>query len=169
LRPWSLVAFLIFARAASALPEAAVILPTSEGAAVLEQCSRSVPTRVSGFWEPDPALVEKVDRALLAGLRDRSLADPHLPIPWIPTDYLPQYVGIERGGRRELYVNLAHRHILDDWGDAKLYWRTKAIVICDGGDYYFGVTYDPRAQRFGQAAFTARCSNGPSGCELRRA
>ena len=36
------------------------------------------------------------------------------------------------------------------------YWRGVPTVVCDGGEYYFGVEYDPETGRFRNFSFNGR-------------
>src|SRR5207249_10340138 len=41
------------------------------------------------------------------------------------------------------------------------YWRGVPTVVCDGGEYYFGVEFDPGAHRFRNFSFDGRYSASP--------
>lgn len=63
--------------------------------------------------------------------------------------FLRQYAGFTRGGRRMIYLNAFG---LRD--DPK--WKSRAVVVCDGGPSFFGAVYDVQARRWSELSF-----NGP--------
>ena len=82
-----------------------VILPAEAATAVLCQCSRDSLGVASGSWTPTLSDLAEME----ARLPDYVRARPQAAMPNKRRDsriYLRQYVGIERGGRRRIYVNL---------------------------------------------------------------
>jgi hypothetical protein len=131
-----------------------VILPLKQGMLLMDQCSRSVP-QWDEFWSPDAAQIADLesgfDQAVAAQLKTRGEVAP-------PTGFDRQYIGIVVAGVRRIYVN-AFLHELDDGKGKQVtfppkdFWRTNAVVVCDGGSYYFGAVYDPATKRFSDFAF----------------
>jgi hypothetical protein len=114
------------------------ILPPSEAGALLAQCSRGAPTAVQGVWQPAPQPIVALEALLPAALRSRR-APGRPALAADLTRWQRQYVGIVRAGRRFVYGNFFPRR---HGGDV---WRTRAIVVCDGGSDYFGVEFDVAA------------------------
>ncbi len=131
------------------------VFPKRLVAGLLHQCSRPTPDDVVGYWTPTSVQVA----ALEAGLQSM-LAAP---------DYYRQYGGlVHRGGRRTIYVNAFPRFLVDahiryfakyrDHPERLLnfppgsrdanWWRSVPGIVCDGGDAYFGVEFDPVTGRF---------------------
>lgn len=114
-------------------------------AEVLDTCSRNSPGRhigeVTGFWAPSRQQIDQLEAAL--GRLRPTIAAPE------KSDR--QYVGIESGGRRLIYIN-AFR--LPDHSDLDP-GRT-AIRVCDGGSSFWGAVYDPQTGEFSQVEV-----NGP--------
>lgn len=114
-------------------------------AQVLDTCSRDSPARhpgeVTGYWAPSRQQIDQLEAAQ-ARLQ---------PAITSPADFDRQYVGIESGGRRLIYIN-AFR--LPDHSDLDP-GRT-AIRICDGGAGFWGAVYDPQNGEFSQIE-----TNGP--------
>jgi hypothetical protein len=115
------------------------ILPTPEGRAVIDQCSRSAPEHVTHFWRPTVAQVEAAEKALPAFLHAKGHKD------WLRGSFR-QYVGVVVAGRRLIYLNAfpAPTPGTADARDA----RTKAYIVCDGGSSFWGAEYDPATGRF---------------------
>jgi len=93
-------------------------------------CSR--PVRLHGFWKPRPADVAKCDR-----LVEHYLGPSTKRLPRGFIEYHRQYLGIERDGRRVLYVNAFFAH--DAAGPAM---RKELVNACDGGDIFWGLVCD---------------------------
>ena len=84
--------------------------------------------------------------------------------------------GVIVGGRRIIYVNGFHKtqvaetrtFLTEHRNDSAAlrnfpsafrdsdYWRGVATMVCDGGEYYFGVEYDPETHRFRNFSFNGR-------------
>jgi hypothetical protein len=140
-----LVTLLLFAASVSTradtLPSNCAVLPVSSSAAALKQCSRSTPQHVTEFWTPSTPEVLAADQRLPALLR----ASGHKID--LAKSYR-QYVGFISGGKRFIYINAlpATRHSPQDW-------RSAAFVICDGGDAFWGVEFDPSDATFHNLQF----------------
>jgi hypothetical protein len=57
-------------------------------------------------------------------------------------DSCRQYLGITLHGKKLIYLNSFPKSILTDFPKPAA-WRAKAVVVCDGGDAFWGVMYDP--------------------------
>ena len=158
------------------------IVPPAHAASVLQQCSRPVPALPDSFWMPTPADVAAVERRLLAEIRPafwarwrenyRSVAPPELR----PPRYVRQYVGLAYGGRRVLYVNGFMPHMAISADSAERAWYGEeadggaqsaraalrdrlgraGYVVCDGGEWYFGIEYEPASGGFRNLEFNGR-------------
>lgn len=130
------------------------ILPVGETKAVLShQCSRSAPEPGEPFWSPTPAQVEELDKRLPDYLRQQKQGAhaEHL------SKYLRQYVGFTGKGRKLIYLNAFPTEMVDmlcrsgvktGSGDCRNPWRTQGVFVCDGGDDFWGVEYDPESKAF---------------------
>jgi hypothetical protein len=78
----------------------------------------------------------------------RAHAHPEAPDQWKQLPFfMRQYLGVVRGGRSFIYVNLFRL------GKPSDDWRSHAVVVCDGGPNFFGVEYDLSAGRFHHIGF----------------
>jgi hypothetical protein len=106
-------------------------------------------------WMPTVEQVADAERRLpayLAGANPRlpSTCDPDTP-PRIAArldQYARQYFGIVSEGRRVLFINCLPV-------DSRSDWRVRPVFVCDGGDAYFQLLYDPELM-----AFTSMSVNG---------
>ena len=163
-------------------PDAAFIVPATNAATVIQQCSRPTPAAPDSFWTPTPADIAPVEQALLAQVRPafwarwretyRSVKAPELP----PPRYVRQYVGLAFGPRRIIYVNGFMPHVAISADPAERAWYgeegdsgpdsarvalrerlgREGYVVCDGGEWYFGIEYDPSQRRFRNLEFNSR-------------
>ena len=62
--------------------------------------------------------------------------------------YFFQYAGLIAGGRKFIYVN-SFRGDVGDFPN----WKTQPVMVCDGGDAFFGAEYDPQTKTFANFAF----------------
>jgi len=125
----------------------AAILPASQAKSLTSQCSRGVPAKGEGTWQPSWADITAMESALRVALK----AEPRAPERKglrAPEGWRRQYVGVVRGGRRFIYGNYLPP---DDWmGDR---WRSQAVIVCDGGAAFFGAEYDVAGRRISHLAF----------------
>ena len=119
-------------------PPQTVVLDSAALSDVLHPCSRQAPTNVTGVWSPSLAEVRRADSLVTAELALRLGEIPRLA-PWHPStsDYYRQYVGLLIGGHKVVYVNGFLRATVHDYQDS-LAWRHSYVVVCDGGEGYFG-------------------------------
>jgi len=61
--------------------------------------------------------------------------------------------GFVIGGRRVIYVNGVHEDMIERNMDPSYDWRTRPVMICDGGPITFGVEYDPATRQFANFSF----------------
>ena len=153
------------------------VFPPASAGQLLRQCSRGTPTPIRGTWNPSPDQVRLLEGPLSV-LIDRQLSALRLPDSLRPHagDYYRQYAGVIVGGRRIIYVNGFHKtqvaetrtFLTEHRNDSAAlrnfppasrdsdYWRGVPTVVCDGGEYYFGVEYDPETHRFRNFSFNGR-------------
>jgi len=121
-----------------------VIFPADKAQSLLHQCSRGTPQKVKGFWQPQISQIAELEQ-LLPGLLEKNFSGQrHPPIQ----DYRRQYAGLIVQERKLIYVNgfLSGNRELEGW-------RTNPVVVCDGGNSFFGVEYDPQTKSFQSLAF----------------
>ena len=147
---------------ASLVPGGFTVLTGEEAVEVLNQCSHYAP-QPQGLWQPSKAQIAELERRLPAWLARQSRR------PWHKVRYFRQYVGVVHEGHRYIYLNAfpadSVRENVQLFAELKAknhpalaglpsylanenYWREHAIVVCDGGDVYWGVEYDPITQKF---------------------
>jgi len=152
-----------------------VVFPEARVASLLDQCSRPTPHDVVGYWTPTSAEIVALEARLPRALKTAlSRAAPEFSKRVRPDDYYRQYGGVvHRDGRRTVYVNgflqthsevvsriraenSDHPERLSEFPPefrSSEWWRDISAKVCDGGEAYFGVEYDPAARTFDAIAF----------------
>lgn len=74
------------------------ILPASEGPRLLDQCSRSAPTEVSGFWTPSAVEIDQVEERLPQLMRSSGYKV-------VISRTRRQYIGFISHGEKLIYLN----------------------------------------------------------------
>jgi len=134
--------------------ERGAILSGEQARPVFAQCSRSAPRGAQPDWTPAAEEVARLEARLPAFIDGLGTEAPSRPV----SQYRCQYVGFSRDGRRYVYANcFAHDYADGDprpeYRDA---WLHAPVVVCDGGDAFFGVEYDVAS-----GAFANYAANGP--------
>jgi hypothetical protein len=136
-------------------PAKGVIFPAAHAQDLLRQCSRDVPSSVSGAWTPD----ERQIRALEAKLPDALARTSGGPYVKLDTT-IRQYAGIIVKGRKVIYVNAFPSSLLDEEAHDQSFthipphdWHSIAVIICDGGAEFFGAEFDPVTGNFSDFSF----------------
>ncbi|MES2730853.1 MAG: hypothetical protein V4714_03860 [Bacteroidota bacterium] len=117
----------------------------------MRQCSRSVPENVSGFYNLTPETIAKLERDFhkITSVKASACCLVGGRIPELKS-YGYQYLGIEIEGRKYIYVNafpIGDKQIMEAFHKD---WKTKPVVVCDGGDAYWGILYDVQKAKFSQ-------------------
>ena len=135
---------LLSVASADTLPSHCTVLPLSQGRAVIRQCSRVSPAKVSDFWTPSVAEVLVIEQRLPELLRKSGHK-----IDFARSRH--QYIGVISGGTKLIYLNAipAFEPNSRDHTD----WRLTAVTICDGGDAFWGVEFDPADNTFHNLGF----------------
>lgn len=114
------------------------ILPPSIGPKLLAQCSRPTPQSVSSFWSPTLQDVAELETLLAPFMRSTPSGAAALPLE----RFHRQYVGFIRDGKRYIYGNFyAGGFGLQDE-------QRQPMVICDGGNYFWGIVFTVESKSF---------------------
>ena len=142
------------AKAASPLSDRAVLLPPAQARHTLQQCSRETPGHVSGVWTVSPAVVATLEQDLpkLSKLVSKTCCGKGLSVS-DPSVYYRQYVGVSIAGHDYVYVNAFRNHPIYFHPEDRDRWHSQPQLVCDGGDSFWGVLYDPATRQFSQLSF----------------
>lgn len=144
----SCLAFLLLLGVAQADDPPWVLLTGDQAGILIHQCSRESPMAIQSAWTPTAAVLEKMELQLAAitRLESKICCGVGGKIDDVNA-YYRQYAGLVIEGRRLIYINAFVRtaNISD--------WRIQPALICDGGQAYWGVLYDPATGEFFDLAF----------------
>lgn len=123
-------------------PKYATILDSSKGVRLLKQCVRWSPKRVSKYWTPTQEDIEILEKEFLK-VKDIEATACCIINGSIRTldNFGFQYFGVTIKKKKYLYINafhVANDAAFSSYSD----WKTDPIVMCDGGDYFWGVLFD---------------------------
>ncbi len=130
------ISFFSMTAHSSASVSDAVAFDVTEGATLLQQCSRSTPTGNSALWvvsekelfSVETQLQKEFTKVTKGRLKDLSF-------------YQRQYIGITIGGKKQIYINAFRR-------EKSIEWKKKAVMVCDGGESFWGIVYDIESKTF---------------------
>ncbi len=88
------------------------------------------------FWTPTEKDIKDLEDVLAKTLKESADAQ-HQQIHQRLDSYKRQYVGVIRAGKRYIRVNCFCGDLKDED------WRTRYVIVKDGGSCYFNFTYDP--------------------------
>lgn len=140
--------------------ETGVVLSVSKGPKLTDQCSRSAPTSVRGYFSPTARQIARLEAGLAAAVNPR-LEDRRRGGP---ISYHRQYMGIVHAdGSRWIYVNAFPSTMLNILNDSysptrdpaardTVRWRVNPLIVCDGGSGLWGIEYDVKKGVFANFA-----------------
>ena len=114
-------------------PRTGIILNEEEAPRVLNQCSRFT-IKADRFWKPTQEEVDKFNQQISQYFRREHVRKPTQSLE----EYSRQYIGVWSLEKKYIYVNFFYRPIAEELGLPLI----KAVSICSGGDYFFGMTYN---------------------------
>lgn len=120
-----------------------VILKGQQAKALLRQCSRATPEKVSAQWTPSKNQIDQLETKLSTYQKTLKTLNR------LRSSFYRQYAGFIAGGRKIVYVNLFPK-------EPDSYWRSRAVVVCDGGEQFWGVEFEVETGQFVNAAFNGR-------------
>lgn len=159
-----LLAMLMFVGAAHAAnlpvldPSDGTIFPAEHARELLRQCSRATPQNVDGTWLPSQTQIRELEARLpMAAIQfmEKEGWAKKYQEHFASTRYDHQYGGLLVHGRKIIYVNAFPHQVVDfDGSDLAKGWKTKTdwrhdpVLVCDGGEDFWGGEYDPAAKTF---------------------
>ncbi|MBC3833122.1 hypothetical protein H8K33_16560 [Undibacterium amnicola] len=107
------------------------------------QCSRPSVQGVDSSWTPSPQIILRLE------LKLNEYLSKHYPKirQQIQQVYF-QYAGLKGNKRKIIYINAIDQHAQNNPD-----WRKNALVICDGGEVFWGTEFDPVTERFSPIHF----------------
>jgi hypothetical protein len=126
------------------------VLDSTKAQRFEKQCSRAEP-QINGGWNPSESDIDTLQKHLseICKLKSEECCSVGGSVT-APFEYRRQYVGIITHGRKMIYVNAfpLHEKLL-----GLCNWRKEPYLVCDGGESYWGVVFDPETKKFLSLAF----------------
>lgn len=131
-------------------PQYSTILDSAHGTKLLKQCSRAVPLYIADFFNLNESEIKLLERHFsnLKNLRAEKSGSIGSTIPSLEK-FGCQYMGVKINGSKYIYINAFRVDNVDPDSFYKN-WQTDPIIICDGGNYFWGVLFNLETFEFSQ-------------------
>ena len=135
-------------------PENSVILDSSQGKGLLVQCSRRTPQHITGLFNLDTGHIKKLENNFkkIFQKKDRSCCVRGFAVSNLK-DYAFQYTGIIIHRTKYIYINAFRLPSQLQAVNFFESWKTEPVMVCDGGDDFWGVLFNLKTETFSQLAF----------------
>ena len=135
-------------------PSFSVVVDTSIGKQLLNQCSRATPANVQSFWTPTPADITEMENNFtnIYFLKASECCWKGAKVDSLH-NFSFQYLGVIIKGQKYIYINAFPSGSESWYKDHEIDLSKNALIICDGGSSYWGVLYDRRKRRFFSLSF----------------
>lgn len=134
------------------IPQYGTILSSDKGEKIMNQCSRSIPENIDKYFDLTKENIELLESNFRKVLAIKSTI--RYPFVGWKVDKLEnygfQYLGIVISNRKYIYLNAFIIDSEDDFTNWYKNWKVDPIVICDGGDGYWGALFDLETGSFSQ-------------------
>jgi hypothetical protein len=124
-------------------PKYSTVLELTKGKKLLLQCSRETPKNISEYWNPTNTEIEDLESNFLKlkEIKSTGCCFAGIIISDLPK-YCYQYTGVIINNKKYIYIN-AFEFISDiELNTIYKEWLIEPVIVCDGGDSFFGVLYD---------------------------
>ena len=133
-------------------PDYSTILPKSDGKKLLNQCSRSTPQNIQAYFDVTKEDVEQLEQNFkrLYSLKSKGCCAPKAKVGNLK-NYVYQYVGVEIYSKKYIYINALGFFDKKEVQDNNFFfedWKSRPVIICDGGSMFWGVLYNLESQKF---------------------
>lgn len=133
------------------IPLYSTVLASENGDKMMNQCSRSVPENIDKYFDLTKENIELLEsnfRKILA-IKSTGCCFNGWEVENLE-NYGFQYIGVEINNRKYIYLNAFIIDGDDDFTNWYKNWKVAPIVMCDGGDGFWGVLFDLETQNFSQ-------------------
>ena len=137
------------------IPKYKSIISLEKGNNLLNQCSRSIPENIDGFFDLSENEVNEIQNNFkkIYKLKSSGCCIKKVKIGDL-NQFAFLFIGVIIKGEKFIYINAFYwdekGNIIDINSDV---WKTKPIIVCDGGTYYWGVLFDLKRKKFSQLSF----------------
>lgn len=138
-----------FAQNHKFIPKFSTTISAEEAPNLLKQCSRSVPEKVKGYIDLKNDDIKKLESDFKKVLTVKPEGCCYSGNIRRLKNHGYQYAGLIINNKKYIYINAFH---MDSEEDLERYkdWKTTPVIVCDGGENYWGVLYDVENGTFSQ-------------------
>jgi hypothetical protein len=140
---------------ASYKPKYTTVLDSSKGKAFQNLCSREGLPVNATFFNLSTTDVDVFQKSLKTIVSAKSGSFPFKITKAFYKKFGFQYIGVKINGHRFIYVNAFHVESEEELTQY-LNWRKEPVNACDGSEWFWGVLYSIKEEKFSQLEF-----NGP--------
>ena len=124
-------------------PDYSIALEVENGKSLLKQCSRGTPKNIISFWkvaENDIILLENNFKKIKK-VKPSNCCFSERVISRL-NKYGLQYIGVTIREKKYIYINAFYIDSKDQLQKSDKNWLSEPVIVCDGGDHYWGVLFD---------------------------
>jgi len=136
-------------------PKYKSIISLEKGNILLNQCSRSTPKNIDAYFNLSENEMIEIQENLkkIYKLRSSGCCIKKVKIGNL-NQFAFQFIGVIIKGEKYIYINAFYSdkegNLIDIDSNE---WKTKPIIVCDGGTNYWGALYDFKKKKFSQLSF----------------
>lgn len=129
-------------------------LDTLYGSTLLKQCSRSVPKDINGFWLIHSTEIQTLENNFksINKLTAKGCCITNAKIDSLE-HFAFQFLGVLIKGKKFIYINAFPLDEIKFLKDRHLDATKTPVVVCDGGNNFWGVLFDIETKQFSFLAF----------------
>lgn len=130
-------------------PEYNVALEPEKGKNLLSQCSRGAPSNISSYWKVTERDILSLEDNLkkIKKIKSANCCFPGTAIREL-NKYGFQYIGVTIKKRKYIYINAFYINSNDQLKTIYEKWDSEPLIMCDGGNHYWGVLFDLQKLNF---------------------
>ena len=131
-------------------PKFSTTISVEEAPNLLKQCSRSVPEKIKGYFELKNEDIEKLESDFKKVLDLKPEGCCYSGKIRGLNNHGYQYAGLVINNKKYIYINAFYIDSEEELERYKKDWKFRPVIICDGGEFYWGVLYDIENGTFSQ-------------------
>ncbi|NVO10807.1 MAG: hypothetical protein HXX16_12645 [Bacteroidales bacterium] len=132
-------------------PEYSTIILSNKGKELLNQCSRAVPEKIENYYDLTANEIQKLENNFrnILEIKSSECCMTGLKIEKLK-GYIFQYTGIVLNGKKYIYINAFKVESKDDLKTYYKDWKTEPVIVCDGGESFWGALFELETESFSQ-------------------
>jgi len=135
-------------------PSFSTTIEASKASKLLNQCSRSTPKNIKGFWTPTQNDIEILESNFgnITKITSKECCFVNAKVDSLQ-NFAFQYVGVVVNGKKLIYINAFPLEDIVRFKQVNYDPSKMPVVACDGSSYYWGALFDPQTKQFSSLAF----------------